>query len=71
MGSIFWKTPDIGLASFSIIPLRVRLYLETVSLEKKKKVVSTVETRGLPGKFTKAVSGREGDGRTRREGRKL
>ncbi len=21
-GSIFWKTPDIGLASYSIIPLR-------------------------------------------------
>jgi hypothetical protein len=24
-GSIFWKTPDIGLASYSIIPLRERL----------------------------------------------
>ncbi len=22
-GSIFWKTPDIGLASYSIIPLRL------------------------------------------------
>ncbi len=22
-GSIFWKTPDIGLASYSIIPLRI------------------------------------------------
>jgi hypothetical protein len=25
-GSIFWKTPDIGLASYSIIPLRVCVY---------------------------------------------
>jgi hypothetical protein len=24
-GSIFWKTPDIGLASYSIIPLRLRI----------------------------------------------
>ncbi len=24
-GSIFWKTPDIGFASYSLIPLRVRL----------------------------------------------
>ncbi len=24
LGSIFWKTPDIGLASYSIIPLRPR-----------------------------------------------
>ncbi len=24
-GSIFWKTPDIGLAFYSIIPLRINL----------------------------------------------
>ncbi len=26
-GSIFWKTPDIGLASYSIISLRYALYI--------------------------------------------
>jgi hypothetical protein len=26
-GSIFWKTPDIGLASYSLIPLRGQPYL--------------------------------------------
>ncbi len=29
-GSIFRKTPDIGLASYSIIPLRSRLWKERV-----------------------------------------
>ncbi len=31
-GSIFWKTPDIGLASYSIISLRLPVYLFVVNL---------------------------------------
>ncbi len=30
-GSIFWKTPDIGLASYSLIPLRRQPYLLILS----------------------------------------
>jgi hypothetical protein len=37
-GSIFWKTPDIGLASYRIIPLRVsqkNLYLPKIRTRKE------------------------------------